>query len=262
MQIQQVYTGASPLVGSASPASGSSVESFDQAFASAFTTALETMGINPGTFQVTAGGTGTNRQIIVNYTLPGNNSPMAPATATPGGAATGGGAATPTSGTAGGASTPASGTAGGALNPAATSTLPAAAGEAASAAPATGSSGTSGTATSHWYAPDAADDAYWNAQPAAVQQLREMTSLSQREALAANLEGQGYKIDVPVMVWGWDAAKTTAMREQYGYTWIPAMGQAPVQEAPGANLPGLTPYDPNHPPPGSILVPPAGSAAA
>ncbi len=118
------------------------------------------------------------------------------------------------------------------------------------------------SATKHWYSPDAADDAYWNAQPPAVQQLREMTSESQRQALASTLASQGYKIDVPIMVWGWDAAKVTTLRQGYGYTWVPAMGQAPIQVAPGLNEPGLTAYNPNNPPPGSILVPPAGTTAA
>ena len=89
-----------------------------------------------------------------------------------------------------------------------------------------------------------------------------MTSESQRQALASSLASQGYKIDVPIMVWGWDAAKVTALRQGYGYTWVPAMGQAPIQVAPGLNEPGLTAYNPNNPPPGSILVPPAGTTAA
>jgi hypothetical protein len=105
----------------------------------------------------------------------------------------------------------------------------------------------------HWYAPNAADDAYWAQQPAAVQQLREMQS-PQRDELAAKLASEGYSIDVPVMVWGWDAGITTQLREAAGYTWVPSGLQQQVSEAPGLNSPGFTPYDPLKPPPGSILV--------
>ncbi len=172
--------------------------------------------MNPSQFQIMSGGAGSNGQLLVNFTLPGNNSP-APASTTPA-------PATP---------------------PATTK------------APAVSNSETLSLA------PDAADDAYWNAQPAAVQPLRTMANETQRAALAQQLASEGYKIDVPIMVWGWDAAKTTALRQSYGYTWVPSLGeQASVQVAPGLTFPGLPSYDPNNPPPGSILVPPAGSSLA
>jgi len=107
----------------------------------------------------------------------------------------------------------------------------------------------------HWYADDAADDAYWNKQPAAVQQLREMESPEDRQALASQLMSQGYSIDYSIMVMGMDAAKTTALRQAYGYTWVPSAGQNPIELAPG--LPGfgsLQQYDPDHAPAGSIAV--------
>lgn len=103
--------------------------------------------------------------------------------------------------------------------------------------------------------PNAADDAYWSQQPAVVQQLRYMPSESARQQLGETLAGEGYTIDVPVMVWGWDAGETMALRQDYGYTWVPSANNAPIQEAPGIDLPGLTAYNPNTPPPGSILVP-------
>ena len=106
----------------------------------------------------------------------------------------------------------------------------------------------------HWYADSAADDAYWAKQPAAVQQLREIADQPQRQQLAEQLAAQGYSIDVPVMVWGWDAGITTQLRESAGYTWVPSAMQQPVSEAPGINTAGLTPYDPSKPPAGSILV--------
>ena len=112
----------------------------------------------------------------------------------------------------------------------------------------------SSVATQHWYAADPVDDAYWSKQPAAVQQLREVDDLSQRQALAARLASQGYQIDVPVMVWGWDAGKTTSLRQTFGYTWVPSALQQPVSAAPGLQGAGIVPYDPNHPPQGSIQV--------
>jgi len=98
------------------------------------------------------------------------------------------------------------------------------------------------------------DDAYWAAQPPAVQALRNVNDYLERTQMAANLASQGYKVDVPIMVWGWDPAKVTAARQSDGYTWVPAAGQADVAEAPGIKLPGLTAYDPNNPPSGSIAV--------
>jgi len=109
-------------------------------------------------------------------------------------------------------------------------------------------------AEQHWYASDSADDAYWARQPAAVQQLREITDPDQRATLGAQLAGEGYSIDVPIMVWGWDAGKVTQLRQDFGYTWVPSAQQMPLSAAPGITGPGLTPYDPAHPPAGSIRV--------
>lgn len=109
-------------------------------------------------------------------------------------------------------------------------------------------------AASHWYADDPAGDAYWSKQPEAVQQLREINDPDERMQLGTELAAQGYNIDVPIMVWGWDAGKTTELRQSYGYTWVPGMMQQPVTAAPGITAPGLTPYDPSHPPAGSIMV--------
>lgn len=108
--------------------------------------------------------------------------------------------------------------------------------------------------TQHWYASDPVDDAYWSKQPAAVQQLREIQDMSQRQTLGAQLAAQGYQIDNAVMIWGWDAGATTALRQSMGYTWIPAANQPNISAAPGITGPGITPYDPNHPPAGSIAV--------
>ncbi len=106
----------------------------------------------------------------------------------------------------------------------------------------------------HPYVSNAADDAYWAKQPAAVQQLREIDDPMARQALATQLSEQGYAIDTPIMVWGWDAGATTALRQQFQYTWVPAANQPNVTAAPGLSGGGITPYDPNNPPAGSIMV--------
>ncbi len=95
------------------------------------------------------------------------------------------------------------------------------------------------------------DSAYWLSQPTEVQSLQ---NLAAPEAAAIALAEKGFTIDVPIMVWKWDPWKVMRLRLQYGYTWVPSALQPPVQEAPGVNLPGLVPYDPNNPPAGSIKV--------
>jgi len=98
------------------------------------------------------------------------------------------------------------------------------------------------------------DDAYWAQQPPAVQALRSMDNFNERAQAASELSAKGYQIDVPIMVWGWDPAKITAARQSYGYTWVPSANQPSLAEAPGIKLPGMTAYDPNNPPAGSIAV--------
>lgn len=113
----------------------------------------------------------------------------------------------------------------------------------------------------HWYADNAADDTYWNAQPAAVQQLREIRNPEQRQVLAEKLASEGYTIDNAIMVWGWDAGQVMAERQADGYTWVPSATQAGIQAAPGLSVAGLTSYDPSSPPSGSIIVPSGETAA-
>jgi len=93
---------------------------------------------------------------------------------------------------------------------------------------------------------ESADDAYWAKQP----------DYSQRANLAAQLASEGYSIDTPVMVWGWDPSATTQLRQQFGYTWVPSAMQPPVTAAPGISGGGIVPYDPANPPAGSIEVQP------
>lgn len=103
-------------------------------------------------------------------------------------------------------------------------------------------------------ADEAYDAAYWASQPAAVQQLQNIQDPAQRTELATQLASEGYTIDVPIMVWGWDPGTTMQLRESYGYTWVPSALQQPVTAAPGITGQGITPYEPNDPPPGSIAV--------
>ena len=96
-------------------------------------------------------------------------------------------------------------------------------------------------------------DAYWASQPAAVQALRYAPD-DQKGAMAQQLASEGYAIDVPIMVWGWDPLATMIQRQEEGYTWVPSALQQSVQVAPGVSMPGETSYNPNQRPAGSIEV--------
>src|ERR1700678_2721735 len=98
------------------------------------------------------------------------------------------------------------------------------------------------------------DQAYWASQPPEVQALPGIADPDQRAAQAATLATDGFTIDVPIMVWGWDAYLVMTMRAQFGYTWVPSALQPPVSIAPGTTQPGVIPYNPADPPPGSIKV--------
>ena len=118
----------------------------------------------------------------------------------------------------------------------------------------TAAASTAAAASAPVASPASFDDQYWSNQPPAVQQLRNIQDQGQRTQLGEQLASEGYTIDVPIMVWGWDPSTTTQLRQSYGYTWVPSALQPPVESAPGITDPGLTPYDPNHPPAGSIAV--------
>lgn len=98
------------------------------------------------------------------------------------------------------------------------------------------------------------DQAYWASQPPEVQALETITDETQRATQAAMLATNGFTIDVPIMVWGWDPYVVMSTRAQLGYTWVPSALQPPVTIAPGLAQPGVVPYDPSNPPPGSIKV--------
>jgi hypothetical protein len=96
-------------------------------------------------------------------------------------------------------------------------------------------------------------NAYWDAQPAEVQKLRNISDFGQRSLMAQQLADQGYTIDRQIMVWNWDPVKTMAVRKMYGYNWVPSFNQASVS-TPGMAVNGQTPYDATNPPPGAIAV--------
>lgn len=96
------------------------------------------------------------------------------------------------------------------------------------------------------------DDAYWASQPAAVQALRDAPP-DDRVQMATQLAQEGYSIDVPIMVWGWDPYTTTNTRVADGYTWVPSALQSSVSVAPGTTFDGSS-YNASNPPSGSIAV--------
>lgn len=102
------------------------------------------------------------------------------------------------------------------------------------------------------------DKAYWLSQPPEVRVLDQLApkplEADERLTRGTALAKQGFKIDVPIMIWGWDPYKVMKLRLEYGYTWVPNALQPPVGAAPGLRGPGITAYDPNNPPGGAIKV--------
>ena len=98
------------------------------------------------------------------------------------------------------------------------------------------------------------DQIYWAHQPPETRALPTIDDETQRTARAIELAGKGFTVDVPIMLWLWDALKCMQLRQSYGYTWVPSALQPPISIAPGVVVPGQPVYDPNHPPAGSIRV--------
>jgi hypothetical protein len=99
------------------------------------------------------------------------------------------------------------------------------------------------------------EQAYWAAQPPAVQALQNMPVGAARNAAALQLANQGYSIDTQIMVWGWDPQMTMQIRENQGYSWVPSYGQSNINVGPGLSMPGDTnTYSPGNAPSGAIEV--------
>ena len=96
-------------------------------------------------------------------------------------------------------------------------------------------------------------EAYWAEQPPAVQALQYAPD-DQKAAMAQQLANEGYTIDVPIMVWGWDPLATMIQRQEDGYTWVPSALQPSSDIAPGVSMPGEASYNASNPPAGSIQV--------
>lgn len=93
-------------------------------------------------------------------------------------------------------------------------------------------------------------DTYWAAQPPQVQAARGQSDATVWQALAL----EGFVIDVPIMVWNWDAQTVMQIRQNDGLTWVPSALQPGIGFLPtGGNAP-YNPYDPTKPPAGSIKV--------
>lgn len=103
---------------------------------------------------------------------------------------------------------------------------------------------------------DVYNRAYQGSKPIPVQLLREMINADRRLAVAMQLvvEGLGPAIDQAVDVEGRDPYDTALERWEIGYVWVPSIVGDPVVVTPGAHVPGLPDYDPEHPPAHSIPV--------
>jgi hypothetical protein len=221
--------------------SQATLDNFQSALSDAVSSTLEKFGIDPGDVKISitpnAAGSST-------ATPPSSNTPVRTTPPTPG---------TPSSGTGSGDSS-ASGSTSGAPNGGYDPFLQAAFDNPFKNPPPV-STTPSSSKTASTDPQQAFDDAYWAKQPAAVQQLRNMQDPQLRTSMATQLASEGYSIDVPIMVWGWDPSVTTSMRQADGYTWVPSALQQPVEMAPGlGGMPGMAAYDPKNPPPGSIAV--------
>lgn len=98
------------------------------------------------------------------------------------------------------------------------------------------------------------DKAYWAAQQPEIRSLPSIEDFDQRVQRGADLAAKGFTVDVPIMVWSWDAYLVMKQRSDYGYTWVPSALQPNISVAPNINQNGAPPYDPTRPPAGSIRV--------
>lgn len=100
---------------------------------------------------------------------------------------------------------------------------------------------------------------YYDSKPPEIRAVLNMpTNMPEdqkaRAEKARDLAEQGFIVDAHIEAWGMDPYLTMRLRHEYGYTWVPSALQPPVAIAPGLFQPGTLPYDPDHPPHGSIKV--------
>ena len=109
------------------------------------------------------------------------------------------------------------------------------------------------------------DTVYWASQPPAIRSafsgpVPSLAVQQARAVSAAQLASQGYVVDVPIMVYGFDPCQEMAQRLSFGLTWVPSALQNGLGQPGGFALPGVptqpgqTPYDANKPPAGSVKV--------
>lgn len=98
------------------------------------------------------------------------------------------------------------------------------------------------------------DSAYRLHQPPDLRTLIDIGEYDARVQRASVLAVQGFAVDVPIMVYGWDPYLVMKLRSEAGYTWVPTALQPAVTIAPGLGAPGAQAYDAKNPPKGSIKV--------
>jgi len=75
--------------------------------------------------------------------------------------------------------------------------------------------------------PQLTDAIYWASQPQAIQDLQKLVDsngipdVASRIAVAAKLDAQGLVIDRQIHIWGWSPSLVMALRQEYGYVWVP-----------------------------------------
>lgn len=103
---------------------------------------------------------------------------------------------------------------------------------------------------------------YINSFPPEIAALMALPTGQERYQQAGVLVQRGFNgldgapaIDEAIMVdQEMTAEDVMTVRKNNGFTWVPSWGQQSLPSMPGDAFPGLTPYDPANPPPGSILV--------
>ena len=102
--------------------------------------------------------------------------------------------------------------------------------------------------------PEQFNAAWLAAQPPEVQLLVHTTPVGDARTAALNSLSARFALDPQILQLGEPAYMVMWARIKYGFTWVPAIGQPPIQLFPGQFIPGEVPYNPMAPPTGSIKV--------